>query len=603
MIKKIFSLLLLITFLIPTTVYADTVSYTEKYDVVVIGGEPEGVAAAVSAARNGSKVLLIDERDKLGGLLTVSEMNIIDISRNFLGEETSQGIFKEFHNMIGGTLTADVKTTINALNTLVKNEPNITLRLNSKITDINNQKSVFSEGLFINTITITQNGVKRNIDGKIYIDATADGDFSADVGVPYTYGNEDIDKDTQMAVTLMMHFKNVDWSKMAKYTKETGIGSVSGDVAWGYWDFVEYYVETEPNTNLRGLNIGKDKSGDVYINALQIFNVDGVDEKQKAEAIEVGKKETKHILEWLRKNLPGFENAEIADYPEELYVRETRHIEPIYKLSIVDVFENKDQWDKIAFGGYPVDMQATDKGEPNLIVVNPNQYAIPFRSIVPNNVYNLLVTSKASGYESLAAGSVRVVPTGMAVGEAGGLAASMAVKNDVHLHSFSEDKTLIAKLQETLRKNGAFLPETSELTYPYENTSYYEDMKVLYTRGLLHLDYSNNLHENEIVTSQTFYDELLQILPEGTERSLLISSFKTNNKGITMDVVRSTLYTLYGEEIAKEFKIPTGNGNLLVKDFVIIKANLVLFLDELEKTSEEISTEVEEVSTPETKSK
>ncbi len=583
MIKKIVVLLMLFTFIIPTTVYADTSTKTETYDVVVVGGEPEGIAAAVSAARNGSKVLLIDSRSKLGGLLTVSEMNVIDIAKNFRNEETSLGIFKEFHKMIGGTYTADIESSINAFNTLVKNEPNITLKLNTKVTKIDKISNDLIDGDFIKTITISEKGVSKIINAKNYIDATADADFATLAGVPYTYGNEDIGKDTQMAVTLMMHFDGVNWQRMSNYVNNNKIATVYNDVAWGFWDFVADYEETEPNTNLRGLNVGRDKSGDVYINALQIFNVNGVDPTEKANAIEVGKRETVHILEWLKTELPGFENATIADYPEELYVRETRHIEPLYKLSISDVFENKDQWDKIAFGGYPVDMQATDKTQPNLIVVNPDQYAIPFRSIVPVNVRNLLVTSKASGYESLAAGSVRVIPTGMAVGEAGGLAASMSALEDVDFHSMSENTTLITNLQNKLRKNGAFLPETSNFPYPYQNAPYYEDMKELYTRGLLHLDYSNNLNENDKVTYQMYYDDMLQILPEGSERDAFLRNVTPSTSTVNMNSIRNTMIYLYGPESIKNFKIPAGNGNMLVKDFVVDKANLVPYLDSNEK--------------------
>ncbi len=580
MIKKIFSILLLLTFLTPTTVYADVTPVTETYDIVVVGGEPEGVAAAVSAARNGSKVLLIDSRSKLGGLLTVSEMNVIDIARNFENEETSLGIFKEFHQMIGGTYTADIEASVDAFNTLVKNEPNITLKLNTTVVKAKMGNNIFADGEYINSITIVQNGVAKTVKAKNYIDATADADFATLVGVPYTYGNEDIGKpNSKMAVTLMMHFKNVNWQKMTNYVNSTKIATVNSDVAWGFWDFVADYEETEPNTNLRGLNVGRDTVGDVYINALQIFNVDGVNPTEKTNAIEVGKRETVHILDWLKINLPGFENASIADYPAELYVRETRHIEPLYKLSIVDVFENKDQWDKIAFGSYPVDMQATDKTQPNLIVVNPDQYAIPFRSIVPVNVRNLLVTSKASGYESLAAGSVRVIPTGMAVGEAGGLAASIAIKSDVDFHAMSERTDLITTLQNTLRKNGAFLPDTSELNFPYQDATYYDDMKELYTRGLLHLDYTNNLHENDLVTFNNFYEDMLQILPEGDERDTLINNFEPSDNAINLNYIRNTMTYMYGPNTSKLFKIPSGNGTLTVQEFVVIKANLVRYLD------------------------
>lgn len=578
MIKKIISIMLLLTFMIPTNVFAETITdgnvKTNHYDVIVVGGEPEGVAAAVSAARNGSKVLLLDSRSKLGGLLTISEMNILDIPKNSNGEFVSQGIFEEFHEMIGNTSTADIDASVNAFNTLVNNEPNITLMLNTVVTNFS-----LSNG-YLQSIDINQNGVTSTVTADAFIDATADADFANMVGVPSTYGNEDIGRpDEQMPVTLMMHFTNVDWNEMAKYVKETGIATVYNDAAWGFWDFVEPYKENQPNTNLRGLNIGKDSSGDVYINALQLFNVDAFDETQKAAAIEKGKIETQHILEWLKINLPGFENATIVDYPEELYIRESRHMDTLYTLSIVDVFENRDQWDKIAFGGYPVDIQAPDKTKQNLILVNPDQYAIPFRSIVASNVKNLLITSKASGYSSLAAASARVIPTGMAVAEAGGLAASMASQAKMDFHTMSQDTAKIAELQNKLRENGAYLPETSALSYPYENASYYDDMKELYTRGLLHLDYSNDLNEDAEVTYETFYNNIINILPEGEAKETFKTMITPSDYIINMDMVRATFQRMFGINDLQYFKIPYGNDNLTVEKLVSLEASLIRYLD------------------------
>ena len=97
---------------------------------------------------------------------------------------------------------------------------------------------------------------------------------------------------------------------------------------------------------------------DYYINALQIFDVDGLSETAKAEAIEKGKRETQHVVEYLRKEFSGFENAEIASYPSELYVRETRHILAEYQLPMSDIWKNSDHWDNIGYGAYPVDVQA-----------------------------------------------------------------------------------------------------------------------------------------------------------------------------------------------------------------------------------------------------
>src|SRR5690348_9815998 len=70
-------------------------NFEDEYDVVVIGGEPEGVAAAVSAARNGANVLLVEKREELGGLFTYGMLNFLDIPQGADGRSVSQGIYKE----------------------------------------------------------------------------------------------------------------------------------------------------------------------------------------------------------------------------------------------------------------------------------------------------------------------------------------------------------------------------------------------------------------------------------------------------------------------------------------------------------------------------
>ena len=188
----------------------------------------------------------------------------------------------------------------------------------------------------------------------------------------------------------------------------------------------------EENTRLRGLNLVK-IDNDYYINALQIFGINGLDEESKKEAIEKGKRETENILAYLQKEFPGFEDAKIASFPTELYVRETRHILAEYQLSMADVWTNRDHWDSIGFGAYPVDVQAQTPQDYGYVLSDPKQYAIPFRSLVPKEIDGLLVVGRSAGFSSLAAGSARVVPTGMVTGEAAGVAASLALRTKFHL--------------------------------------------------------------------------------------------------------------------------------------------------------------------------
>ena len=150
-----------------------------------------------------------------------------------------------------------------------------------------------------------------------------------------------------------------------------------------------------------------------------------MNEASKQAAIATGKKETLHILKYLQTNFPGFEKAEIVSYPEELYVRETRHIWAEYQLPMADLWKNSDQWDSIGIASYPVDVQAQTPHDYGYVIASPKQYAIPFRSLVPKDIDGLLVVGRSAGYSSLAAGSARIVPTGMVTGEAAGTAAAL----------------------------------------------------------------------------------------------------------------------------------------------------------------------------------
>ena len=84
-----------------------------------------------------------------------------------------------------------------------------------------------------------------------------------------------------------------------------------------------------------------------------------MDEESKAEGIRRGEEEIPYLIDFMRKNFIGFENVEYVDHAPRLYVRETRHIQGEYRLTITDVLENRDHWDRIGHGSYPVDVQPT----------------------------------------------------------------------------------------------------------------------------------------------------------------------------------------------------------------------------------------------------
>ncbi|MBM7551680.1 FAD-dependent oxidoreductase [Thalassobacillus pellis] len=470
----------------------------ESYDTIVIGGEPEGVAAAVSAARNGSKTLLVAKRDGLGGLMTYGMLNYIDMVYGIDNKKAIGGIFAEWHKMVGGKDAFAIDKGKQAFLDLVLAEENLTLMLETDLKD-----AIVEEGKVASGAVLERNGETFKVTGNKIIDATQSANYAVMAGAPYYKGGGDLNMpDRKMAVTLMIHLKGIDWDGIRKAAKNEVLGpaGLNETVAWGFGELHYAYKPVEKNTRLRGLNIARIQKDDgpdqFYINALQIFGVDGTNQEDIEKALAKGERETKHIVDFLRKNLPGFKNAEIASIPDELYIRETRHIKSEYMLQMSDVWTNSDFWDGIAYGGYPVDVQATSINDYGQVVASPTQYSIPFRSTVPLEVENLLVVSRSAGYSSLAAGSARIIPTGMAVGEAGGVAAALANEHNVTFREMSENEGLVGRMRNQLMEQGAKVKHF-DIGYPYEGKWYDESLQFLLNYGLIAGGYDNNLHVEE----------------------------------------------------------------------------------------------------------
>ena len=251
------------------------------YDVIVVGGEPEGVTAAVSAARNGMKTLLIEDDEALGGLMTLGMLNFIDMCHGRDGTLLTQGIFEEFYDAVGGT-AFDVEHAKAVFLQMINDEPNITLKLGTTVT------APLIENGAITGVTVRENGQEQTYRSARVIDATVDADIAAASGVPYTFAGEDIgEKDRQMGVTLVFILNNVDWDAVIDYLENDGNAGTGADAksAWGYTEEGYSYEPHDPMLRLRGFNAARQDNGDVLINALIIFGVDVLDAQSKAEGI------------------------------------------------------------------------------------------------------------------------------------------------------------------------------------------------------------------------------------------------------------------------------------------------------------------------------
>jgi len=464
-----------------------TIEADKDYDVIVVGGDPEGVCAAVSSARNGLKTLLVEDDDALGGLMTLGKLNFIDICEDRQGNILTQGLFMEFYDAVGGT-AFDVETAKQFFYDWVVKEENATLKLNTAFVE------PVMDGDSIVGVVVNENGEEKTYTASRIIDATVDADVAAAAGVPYTVAGEDIGmKDRQMGVTLVFELSGVNWDAVVDYLEnDDNAGTGATDkTAWGYTREGYAYEPKDELMRLRGFNVARQDNGNVLINALIIFGVDPMSEESKANGIARAQKELEYIVPYVREHFIGFENVELVGTAEQLYIRESRHIIGEYQLTIDDVLENRDQWDKIAIVAYPADIQPTAGQTYGTVVGSPDRYAIPFRSIVPLDVENMLVIGRSASYTSLAAGSARVIPVGMAEGEAAGVASAYSLNHGMSFRDMTMDENAIADVQSALEKQGAYLDDF-EVHEAFMDHWAYAGVKVLRSLGQMDGGYSND---------------------------------------------------------------------------------------------------------------
>ncbi|QNK56755.1 FAD-dependent oxidoreductase [Paenibacillus sp. PAMC21692] len=458
----------------------------DNYDVIVAGTDPEGIVAAISAARNDQRVLLVDGRNReiLGGLMTLGWLNSLDLNyspeqsklsgkHNFL----NKGIFQEWYDMIEGT-SFDVNTAANAFYELVKAEPNIDLLMKTKFLEPIMETGNKGSGQMITGLRLeTEGGVEYAVRAGAVIDATQDGDIAAAAGVPYSVGREDIGRpQDQQAVTLVFKMSGVTqqvWDSFANIGDGTGIDSMS---AWGFIKSREYVSSNPERVGIRALNVGRQNDDTILINAMHIFGIDPLNPESVQEALEIGAKEAPLIVDYLKKTYKELKDVEYAGVAPELYVRETRHFEGEYRLTAVDVVDNRDFKDAIAYGSYRIDIQRLNAQDQGAIVAAPERYGVPFRAIVPLAVDNLLVVGRAASFDTIPHGSARVIPLGMATGEAAGAATKLAAELGLSFRELSRSEADIAELRKRLMAQGMELAPVKFETPEYAKHKHYQGL-------------------------------------------------------------------------------------------------------------------------------
>lgn len=459
------------------------------YSVIVVGGDPEGISAAVSSARQGERVLLIDKRRYLGGLYTSGMLSMLDL--NYLENGSTaiinEGFFKEFYDSIAESANIDIERTKIYFQELLQEEGVDVVLEAAKILPL-------KQGRKVTGISYTKAGKSYRLPAKVVIDNSIDADFSRKASVNYKVGREDMGVGRVCAATtLVFSVKGVEWSKVKSYLNgDDSVHTGANDrVAWGYPEMLTYKATSEA-FQLRRLNMSLQDNGDVVINAFQIFDVNPLDEKDIKENYERAKSELPHIVAFLRETAVGFERAMLSGYADELYIREGVRIVGEYTLTGEDVFNNRDFEDKVAYGSYPTDLQATKKdGIGGTILTSRNLYTIPISIIVPQKVGGLLVVGRSASYDSIAHSSARTVPVGMAMGQAAGILASHAITQNISLKKASREDDHIRVIQRKLIEAGVTLNTVINENQEEKKSWAYPHIISLRKRGFLSKEYKN----------------------------------------------------------------------------------------------------------------
>ena len=400
--------------------------------VLVVGGTPAGVAAAVTAARQGSDVTLVGADPVLGGILTDAMMDQWDVNVAPDGAAIQGGLFREVHAALGDAFTPSDAARYFAQ--LVLSEPRIHVVLQARPIAVqtvaeNDPHAVDASGRAVESITFARaDGRTFTLRADAVVDATDDGDVAALAGARYDLGRQDTGVDERMqAVTLMFTLRGVDWSALAAHYDAAayGPGGAGARRAWGYAKLLADYRPLSPDVVVRDLNLGREPTGTVTVNAVDVLGIDALSEADLARARTLSEHETPHLIAFLRARLPGAEHATLGRYASAVYVRETRHFAGVERLTAEDVWGGAIPADTIGLSSYPLDLHPVTATDHLAYAPLRHVYGIPFGTMVPRDLANVILASPAISATHLAAGSARVIPTTIEEGEAAGIAAAL----------------------------------------------------------------------------------------------------------------------------------------------------------------------------------
>lgn len=426
-------------------------------DVAVVGGGASGIAAAVSASRNGARTLLIEQRGFLGGMGTVA---LVPAFCPFTDKEKPivRGIGLELMERMKQACNAEYrKEYANALD-WVPIDPEALKRVCDDAILESGVIPLFHtfvcdvvkspDGKSIEGIVIVNKSGRSIVRCRYAVDATGDADIAALSGVPFQKGGE---QGELQPGSLCYLLANVDRRKFRRYLEETGdTGQLHRTVERAIADG----ALPEGRKSISGLAWVNDYL--VGVNFGHVFGIDGTKAEDLTRGAIEGRKLAWRQLRFFQTCVPGFEHAHMVASGEQVGIRETRRIQGDYVLTADDFVSARSFPDDIARNAYYIDIHmASSKGSMTFTHLQPGQsHGVPYRCLLPVGIDNLWVPGRAASADRAVQGSLRVMPNCFAMGQAAGTAAALALREGVKSREIS-----VSRLQDRLVEQGAWLGE------------------------------------------------------------------------------------------------------------------------------------------------
>jgi hypothetical protein len=417
-------------------------------DVLVVGGGPSGLAAAVGAAGTGARVVLAERYGFLGGNATAALVmpltsfhahrdRVPELETTALfpvdqgpGDPVVAGVFRAFVSRLvaaRGALRPDDRTGYT-----VPFDPEIFKSVALDLLDDGKvsyllhafASDVLGNGRVEGVVFETKSGPVV-IRARAVVDCTGDGDIAACAGAPYEVGRDD-----GLVQPMTLAFRMVEFEReaFAAYVREHP-GEWRG--VHGLWDLIRRATEAGeldlPREDI--LFFGTPHPREVSVNSTRVTCALGTSVWDLTRAEWEGRRQLRQIVAFLQRWVPGFEGSYAVQSGVTVGVRETRRITGDYCMSADDVLNVRKFDDVVARGAYPIDIH-NPEGRGTVLRHLPagEAYDIPLRVLLPQRVENLTVAGRCISGTHEAHSSYRVMPTSMATGHAAGVCAALAAK-------------------------------------------------------------------------------------------------------------------------------------------------------------------------------